>query len=69
MLEADSHVVGVRWQSFVERGGRCRTMVEGTGGTDVLGVLEAHVGVSRSVGGGGGGGRVRMEVGEGRVVN
>jgi hypothetical protein len=69
MLEADSHVVGVRWQSFVERGGRCRTMVEGTGGTDVLGVLEEHLAVSTRVGGGGRGGRGRMEVGEGRVVN
>jgi hypothetical protein len=69
MLEGDSHVVGVRWEAFVERDGRCRATVEGTYRANVLGVLEGHLAVStRRVGGGRGDGG-RMEVGEGRVVN
>jgi hypothetical protein len=66
MVEAEGHVVGVRWQAFVKGDGRGRATVEGTSKTDVLGVLEEHLAVSaRGVGGGRGG----MEVGESRVVN
>jgi hypothetical protein len=69
VLEADGHVVGVRWQPFIKRHGRRRATVEGTSKVDVLGVLEHDLVVStRGVGRGrsSGGG---TEVGEGRVVN
>jgi len=69
MLEADSHVVGVRWQAFVKRDGRRLTTVEGISKTEVLGVLEEHLAVSARSVGGGRGSAGGMEVGEGRVVN
>ena len=69
MLEASRHVVGVRWQPFVEGYGRRGAALEGAGEVDVLGVLEKHLVVSAGGVGGGRGSVGWMEVGEGRVVN
>lgn len=70
VLQAFSHVVGVRWQALVNAGGRGRAAVEGTGKEKVLGVLIGHLVVPTGrVGVGGRGGAGGEKLGKGRVVN
>lgn len=69
VLEAGSHVVGVRWQPGVEGGGRSWAVVERAGMVDVLGVLEQQLVLSTGRMGGGRGRVGWMGMGEGRVVN
>lgn len=66
LLEGNGHVVGVRWQTLVQRDGGRGAAVEGAGKIDVVGVLEQHLVLPARREGGGRGG---MEVWEGRVVN
>jgi hypothetical protein len=70
VLEAEGHVVGVRWQALVEIGGRGGTAVEGARQENGLGVLVQHLVVSAvgvGVGGRGTAGGEGLE--EGGVVN
>ena len=70
VLQADGHVVVMRWQALVKVSGRGRAAAQVTWKKRVLGILVEHLVVSASgVRDGGRGGAGREVVGEGRVVN
>ena len=69
VVEAGSHVVGVRWQSVVEGDGRRWAAVEGAGEVDILGILVQQLVVSTGRVGRGRGGAGELELGKGGVVN